>query len=248
MQNSRIAFTSIFFLAIFFNSKIHAQKLELNLGGVYGYNIGLVSNGRNTGSWVSNNMYSDDNYHMYSTTDPFIGLSYQLSTNNYIGIEYKNYQLRQIYYDYTELIRLDISQRVHSAGAFFKHYWSDKKISLYNRFGVHLIFDSNKEKIKFTSDIPWESEASYTRLVNFKSYSVINYIFNTTLGLRYKVNPKLSLEGFLDLNLGIRNLYTNLIVIENGHMVSSPIGNVTGMNKGDKVGFGLQVNYVLFEK
>lgn len=228
-----------------------AQLNKFSISGSvnYGYNSGLISNGINSGTYTGWNMYSDDEYNIFRTFDYAFGINYNLNKSSEINILYRKYNLKQIYGTSFFKMKLTVINPLNSIGIFYKRKWNYNKISPFTAHGIIFLFDSNKEKVKFISEYPSSYSSYYDRTRNFKSYSIVNYIISNSFGLNHKISDKISLDYFVDFNLGVRNLYTNLVVFVAKD--SSSIGyegNVTAMNKGDKFGLGIRLNYNLGNK
>jgi hypothetical protein len=237
---------------IFINTFVTlAQLNKFSFSGItnYGFNAGLISNGINSGTYTGWNMYSDDNYNLFQTIDYYGSLNYQLSNFTSASIGYRRYNLNQIYTDGDRDMYLKISSKHHSFFLNVTRYWNKNKFSPFSAHGLIFLFDSNKEKVTFKSDYPSNYLSYYERTRNFKSYSIVNYIISNSFGLNHKISDKISLDYFLDFNLGVRNLYTNLVVFVTKDSTSIGYeGNVTAMNKGDKFGLGIRLNYNLSNK
>lgn len=247
------------------NSDLNAQKsrVSFSTGCNWGYNAGLVSNGRNSGTGLGWNMRQDAMYNLFKTIDYNFGINYHLKNENILSIEYRKYHLRQVYSSAVNFITLDVIHPLNSAGVFIKHNWNNsgmktgegkkRKISIFTKHGVNFIFDSKKERIEFKSK--WDPKtaiSSFDRIQNFKSFSIINYIISNSFGINHAINDNFSIDYYADFNLGIRNLYTNLILFKNEYPDYPGIygyeESFTGMNKGDKLGIGIKINYRLNKK
>ncbi len=264
MQKMINKFSIIIFFFILNCGEIIAQKsrFSISAGGNWGYNSGLITNGRNSGTGLGWNMTQDATYNLFKTIDYSFGANYHLKNENLISIEYRKYQLRQVYYQYPKKITLDIRNPLHSCGVFIRHNWNKsgmktaggkkRKLTIFTQHGVNFLFDSNIDIPKFSSTLPKTVTTSYNRFVNFRSFSIINYIISNSIGINHTINDKFSIDYYADFNIGIRNLYTNLIIFREEYADSPGVisfgESFTGMNKGDKIGIGVKINYRLSKK
>jgi hypothetical protein len=225
------------------------NKFEFSAGINYGVNFSQVTSVINDGVYMGFNPTQDYQIQEAGSIDYHIGIGYSLYNKDIVSITYRRYSVQQnLSSGYgVGTITLKILNPYNSFGAYYKKYWGNRRSGFFSQHGINILFDNNTDKTSFTREgkngtIYYD----YDRLVNYKSNTGVNFIFSNAVGFSQYLSPHFSIEYYMDFNLGVRNLSTNSVVFKSRYSSNdpwAPSGITTAMNKGDKIGIGIQLNY-----
>jgi hypothetical protein len=238
-------------IIIVYTTPTQAQpnKFEINAGINYGVNFSQITSVLNDGAYMGYNPTEDHQIQESYTGDYQIGIGYTLNNRDIVSVVYRRFntaqEIKGAYASGTATLK--ISNPYNSFGLYYKKYWSNRRSGFFSRHGINILFDNSTDKTSFTRQSKDGSTAyDYDRLINYKSFTTVNFIFSNAVGFSQYLSPHFSIEYYMDYNLGVRNLSTNSVVFKSKHYASdiwSYSGSATGMNKGDKIGIGIQLNY-----